>query len=268
MTINAPSLLKEQLTRIPGLPLHQQLFLVIKEQIQRGLYASGTAIPNEAQLCELFDVSRITVRRAISDLERLGLVEKKWGKGTYVCEALPAQRPVATLGFLENLRYQAENTSVQVLRFEPKAQAPAVVALQLQLQPGDLAHHSVRLRSVGDQGVMVSEAWLPEAVAKGITKAKLQKKALYLCLMDNGIEFGRVVQEITATPAHPSYSQLLGTSAGAPLLRVTRLMYDKAQQPILHLTIHVSSERSRMLMDIDVGSINTLGAGQISHDAF
>ncbi len=253
------------LSRESGPPLHHQLFTVLREQILRGLYLPGAPIPNEAQLGELFGVSRITVRRAVADLHALGLVEKKQGLGTFVRLELPAQRPAATLGFVDGLRKQAQNTQVIVLEVSMQL-PPAVLALQLQLDKGVEAVHAVRLRSVGKMPVMVTDAWVPASLGHGITAAKLRKQALYEILLDQGVRFGRVVQEITALSAEPHHAKLLGVTMGSPLMRITRLLYGKDRKPVQHLTIHISPERSRLLMDVPIESVNTFGAGQITHD--
>ncbi len=254
------------LPRKSGLPLHHQLFTVLREQIMRGLYAPGALIPNEARLGELFGVSRITVRRAVADLHALGLVEKKQGLGTFVRHELPAQRPAATLGFIDSLRKQAQNTRVTVLELGMQ-QPPAVVALQLQLETGAAAMHAVRLRSGDSQPLMVTDAWIPAQLGASITPGMLHRQPLYEILLDQGVRFGRVVQEITALSADPHYAGLLAVAVGSPLLRMTRLLYGQDRQPVQHLTIHVSPERSRILMDVPIESVNTLGAGQITHDA-
>jgi GntR family transcriptional regulator len=256
----------DPLPRKSALPLHHQLFMVLRDQILRGLYLPGAGIPNEARLCELFGVSRITVRRAVADLETEGLLEKRHGHGTFVRLDLPSQRPAATLGFVDSLRKQAQNTDVKVLELQT-GQAPAVVALQLQLPAGEAAIHAVRLRSAGGRPLMVTDAWVPEHLGGGITRAALRRQGLYEILMGQGVRFGRVVQEITAVSADPYYASLLAVTVGSPLLRMTRLLYGVDRQPVQHLTIHVSPERSRILMDVAIESVNTLGAGQITHDA-
>ena len=56
----------------------------MKEQIFTGKYKSGDQLPPEAALCEMFAVSRITVREALKKLNMMGLVEIRQGKGTFV----------------------------------------------------------------------------------------------------------------------------------------------------------------------------------------
>lgn len=265
MTAAASAANEPSLSRKDVVPLHHQLFVVLRDQILRGLYAPGAPIPNETRLGELFRVSRITVRRAVADLEAQGLLEKRHGHGTFVRMDLPPQRPAATLGFVDSLRKQQQNTQVAVLELEV-ATAPPVVALQLALSPTERAVHAVRLRSAGGRPLMVTDAWVPERLGARITRAGLRRQGLYELLMSEGIRFGRVVQEISAEPCDPRMAQLLQVAAGSPLLRMYRLLYDTDGQAVQHITIHFTSERSRILMDVDIKSLNTLGAGQITHD--
>lgn len=226
---------------------------------------AGALIPTEEKLCEMFGVSRITVRRAVSDLEQLGVVEKQPGRGTFVKETPRQPRQQPSLGFIDSLSKQARETEVKVLEVSV-GQAPARIASQLGLADGEQAVHAVRLRSAQGLPLMVTDAWVPERVGSHITAAALKKKALFEILLAEGVKFGRVVQEVTAVSADPTYAGLLKTDVGVPLLRMVRLIYDRKRQPVQHLTIHVTAERSRILMDVPADAVNTTGAGQIVHD--
>ena len=249
-----------------GTLLHRQLFLVLREQILQGAFAQNGALPKEEDLCDHFGVSRITVRRALADLATLGLVERRHGLGTFVREGFSVSRPAPNLSLVEELQKQARETEVEVLRFERTA-APESAAALLQLGDGEQAMHAVRLRSLGGVPVMLTDAWMPARLRKGVTAAKLRKKALYEALMEQGIKFGRVVQEFTAVIADPILARHMKVEVGAPLQRLVRLMHDGAGQPILYLTVHLCSERSRILMDIPGETVNTLTAGRVVHDA-
>jgi len=253
------------LPRAPGMSLHRQLFVTLRDQILRGLYVPGAMIPNEEALGDEFGVSRITVRRAVADLESYGLLEKRHGRGTFVRADLPASRPSATLGLVDSLRRAAAETEAEVLSVEHRS-PPADIALQLALAAQATAVHAVRLRRSGSVPVMVTEAWVPEAVGRDVTARELKRRALYEILIAQGVEFGRVVQEVTAVAANPFYAKLLRTELGVPLLKLTRLLYDLQRRPVQHLTVHVSPERSRLLMDISIDAVNTLTAGTLFHD--
>lgn len=66
------------------IPLYYKLAETIEDQINNGVYEKGTKIPSERELCEIYDVSRMTVRLAIDELVKNGKLEKVQGKGTYV----------------------------------------------------------------------------------------------------------------------------------------------------------------------------------------
>lgn len=253
------------LPRIPGNLLHRQLFLVLRDQITRGMYPSGALLPKEDELCELFGVSRITVRRAVSDLEQLGLVKKQQGRGTFVCEPKGDKRLGASVSFLDALTKTSRDTVAKVLLVETQ-RAPGPIALQLRLDAGAQAIHAVRLRSANNVPLVLTDAWVPEYLGKHVTRSELRKRPLFQILLAEGIAFGRVVQEVTAVAADPNMAGLLATDVGSPLLRITRVVYDERKRPVQHLTAYVSPERSRVLMELQHSAINTLSGGRITHD--
>lgn len=251
------------LARAPGVALHRQLYLVLRDRIRRGQWATGGTIPTEEVLCGQFGVSRITVRRALADLQADGLVERRHGLGTFVLGNGPATAPQATLGFIDTLRRHAEETQVRVLHVE-HALPPADIARLLALAPGEKALHAIRLRLMDEVPVMLTDAWVPERLGRKITVATLRKQALYQALMAQGVRFGRVVQEIGAETADPHRASLLETAVGSPLLKVARLMHDKDERPVQHLVALTPAERGRVLMEIHGDAINTLSAGYIA----
>ena len=251
--------------RASGVALHRQTYLVLRDRILRGGWRAGAALPSEERLCEQFGVSRITVRRALSDLQAQGLVERRHGLGTFVAEGVeaPAARP--TLGFVDGLRRYAAGTEVEVIAVEHDVPPPDLAAL-LQLEPDGAALHAVRRRSRGGVVVMLTDAWIPARLGRRITVAELQRRPLYEVLMAQGVRFGRVVQQIGAQVADPRQAGLLGTEVGAPLLRLVRLIHGLDGVPVQHLTALVPAERGSVLMEIDAQHINTLSTGYIVHD--
>ena len=64
--------------------LYIQLMHIIKEQIHNGTYLEGEQIPTEGELSKMYNISRITIRRAIEELCQQGYLKKIQGKGTFV----------------------------------------------------------------------------------------------------------------------------------------------------------------------------------------
>lgn len=254
----------QPLSRTPGTSLHRQIYMVLLNEIRSGAYADTGALPKEEALCERFDVSRITVRRALADLAEQGWVERRHGLGTFLRAGVGAPTPAPSLGLLEELRHVAAETQVEVLEVGPRV-PPPMVAKALGLLPSEKAVHAARVRRMGQVPTMLTEAWIPPAHAKGVTANALKKRALYEVLQAQGVRFGRVVQEITAVPADPTRARLLQLGVGMPLLKMVRLMHALDEHVILHISIYLSPEHSRILMDIPADAINTMSAGKVIH---
>lgn len=248
-----------------GTALHRQVYMVLREQITRGHWAPGEALPKEESLCARFGVSRVTVRRALADLAAQGLLESRQGLGTFVRRDLRPARERPTLSFVDSLRKAAADTQVEVLSVEQEDPPPDVAEL-LSLEAGAKAVHAVRLRSVAGTPVMLTDAWVPSALGKRVTATALRKHALYEILLAQGVQLGRVVQEISAIAADPARAQVLKTDVGSPLLKLARVMHGRDERPVEYLNVYLSPERSRILMDIDASDVNTLVAGQVVHD--
>jgi len=252
------------LSRMPGTSLHRQIYMVLLNEIKSGMYAETGTLPKEEALCERFNVSRITVRRTLADLAGEGYVERRHGLGTFVKVGADTIAPTPSLGLLEDLRRTAADTVVTVVEVGSKV-PPAIVARALCLEPGAKAVHAVRVRSVGKTPSMLTEAWVPPTHGKGVTAAALKKHPLYEVLQGQGITFGRVIQELTAVPADPARAHLLALGIGMPLLKMVRLMHDLNERPVLHISIYLSPDYSRVLMDIPADAVNTMNSGQIIH---
>ncbi len=114
------------------LPLHTQLKNHICAQIRAGVLKPDDMLPGERQLAQDLDLSRTTVRQALSELVAEGVLYRRHGKGTYVAPNRLEQNLTWLKGFAEELREQNMNPAVRILaaRLEP---APAEVAARLNL---------------------------------------------------------------------------------------------------------------------------------------
>ena len=115
-----------------GVPLHRQLFLVLHDEIDRGVIAPGDALPTEQTLCGQFGVSRITVRRALADLADQGYIERRQGVGSFVREHAPSEPVSAGRSYMDGLRQTQFETEVDVVELDTR-RPPRPVAEALEL---------------------------------------------------------------------------------------------------------------------------------------
>ena len=172
-----------------GVPLHRQLFLVLHDEIDRGVMAPGDALPTEQTLCDQFGVSRITVRRALADLAELGYIERRQGVGSFVRRHGPADVG-DYLGsgrtFMQGLRQTQFETEVDVVELGVR-RPPAVIADALEA-PGELLQVlRVRRQRRTGEPLIVSDAWLPTVLADAVTEPALRRAPLYQLLSEAGV---------------------------------------------------------------------------------
>lgn len=255
------------LAKTAGTLLHKQLFVVIQQLISRGVLSEGDRLPTQEQLCEKYGVSRITVRRALADLQSEGFIRVEQGVGAFVTSQSLVVSPPPSLGFVDSLRQVVEDTEVRVMKLDT-AKCPAHICAALHLKAGAEAIHVVRTRSRKNQCLMLLEAWIPIKFEQKVTAQSLLTQPLFNLITDAGKNLGRVLQEVTAELADPYTAGTLDVEINSPILRIERLVHDHEQQPIQFLSIRSSPQRSRLLMDIAGQDLSTLGAGRLVHKAF
>ncbi|GAX88814.1 GntR family transcriptional regulator [Effusibacillus lacus] len=130
-------------------PLYKQLVLFIRKQIDEGVWPPGSQIPSEREMCEMFNVSRVTVRQAISEAEKDGLLERMHGKGTFVTNLKINQALQQITTFKETMSMRGLNPSTRVLDeyIEPSDLKTASV---LNLTDGEPVFH-LKLLGFGDE---------------------------------------------------------------------------------------------------------------------
>ncbi len=82
------SMVRSATGKIP-IPRYYEIFDYLQKQLRRNQYLPGKRLPSEKEMGETFGVSRITVRSALAELERRGLVTRQRGRGTYVASGHP-----------------------------------------------------------------------------------------------------------------------------------------------------------------------------------
>jgi len=227
-----------------GVPLHRQLFLVLHDEIARGALSPGDPLPTEQSLCEQFGVSRITVRRALTDLSDAGLIQRKQGVGSFVRDNAPMRRQTGGRSFIDELRKIEFETEAEVLERDIRS-VPRVVADQLGCARALHVHRLRRARRTGEP-LMITEAWLPIGLADVITEDELSRVPLYRLLSNAGVQLERVQNEITAEIAGPTAARLLDTAIGAALMRINRVAF-VGGEPHHYLSTLLSPNRSRIV---------------------
>ncbi|WP_158585667.1 GntR family transcriptional regulator [Pseudooceanicola sediminis] len=213
-------------------PLYQQLFLLLRNQIHAGALRPGQKVMGEAELCDTFDVSRITAKRALNELADSGLVVRQRGRGTLVSDRLPPQPMSSSIdGLLETVGQMGRHTSVRVL-FSDMVIASQEAAAKLRLGGGDRALLTQRVRYLADQPMSYLEVWVPEDIGAMILGQKPSQTPVLIQLEQAGVAVASATQTISATLADGTSASALGVPMGAPLIDSRRVVFDAGGRPV------------------------------------
>lgn len=225
-----------------AVPLYAQLRERLRARIADGSYPQGARLPAESEISAIFGVSRITVRQALGDLQKDGLIVKAPGKGSFVARRTPSQDLSRLEGFGEAMSRQGHQIVNRVLSHLDTAASPLVSA-RLGLAPGAPVTEVRRVRYLDRQPVSFEVTYLPPAVGQRLRKENLAERDIFLILeVDYGIALGHADIQIGAMGADPALATALGVAPGAALLRIERLTWTADGQPLDFEYLYVRGE--------------------------
>ncbi len=221
------------------IPKYHQVYLVLKERVLEGGYDAG--LPGEFELMARFEVSRVTVRKALELLAAEGLIAREPGRGTRVIRPKPkaallpseggSSPALKRSGLLANLVDMSLDTRVQVISVD-NVQASEAVAQALGIAPTSLVQKAVRLRSTRQGPLSHITTYVPAELTVSFGKKELGKKPILVLLEESGLQLGQAVQQISARLADADIARLLDVPVGSALLYVRRVVYDQNDRPI------------------------------------
>jgi len=208
-------------------PLYEQIHEDMLNKIVSRQWKTGKRIPTEMELCDIYKVSRITVRKAIEDLVQMGHLVRQRGKGTFVRMEYIDNKLSKFYSFSEALRSEGINELAEVLAFE-ELPAPKNVAEKLELQgPNALVCKITRLRSVNEVPYAVESSYIPSALFKGITADMVSEHGLYNTMRTLGVAPIRAKETFQVAGLSGLESKLLQQSLNTPVMRIDRVTYNK-----------------------------------------
>lgn len=218
----------------PKTPLYHRIFSQLRDQIYDGRYAGGSFIPSEQELSSQFGVSRITAKRALDDLAAAGLVVREQGRGTRVCITPHSTSVRGSVEGLVHSLHANGRGSVQLLDFE-YVPASTEIAEKLGLTAEDQIQRAVRIWHGNEGPFSHLTTFVPAALGRSWTREDLMKVPLIALLEQQGITIGRAEERITAVLAEPAVAHRLAVATGAPLLMITRTVFDTGDRAVEHL---------------------------------
>ena len=204
--------------------LYYQLKEKLAKKIANHEWKPGEKIPSEAELCEAYSVSRITVRKAIEDLARSGQLIKRQGKGTFVTNVSMEHKLSKFYSFSEELTRSGMTERAQVLSFDTIA-ADEEVSGMLSMQKDGQVFKVKRLRMADEMPYTVEISYIPSALCPGLTAESIAVKGLYNSMRGLDVFPERIIEKIRATAVNKPDAGLMKIKPNAPAIKLERLTY-------------------------------------------
>ncbi|MYL40763.1 UTRA domain-containing protein [Virgibacillus massiliensis] len=208
------------------------------KQIDEQTYQEHEKLPSERELCAMYNLSRITVRQALQELEREGYIYKLHGKGTFVSASTFNQHLVKLYSFTEEMRKLGKTPSTRVLSFKEIAVEDRL-AEKMNVQPLDEVYQVVRLRLADDEALMYETSYLPKKIFPYLTKEQLMRAPMYdVFSRDYQVVVTRALEKFSATSLRETEAGYLEVTAQQPAMLIRRFAYHNEQ--LIEYTVSVA----------------------------
>lgn len=214
------------------IPLYTQVKENLRERILDGTYPAHAKLPAESELGAIFGVSRITVRQALSDLQKEGVIFKIPGKGTFVAKPKAFQQLTQLEGFGEAMSRMGYEIYNQVTSHKTVTATPQV-AQKLQLPLGAEVTEIKRVRHLNREPVSLEVTYLAQDIGDRLRREDLATRDIFLILEnDYGIPLGQADLQLDAMLADDSLALALRVEQGSAVLRIERLTHHADGTPL------------------------------------
>lgn len=206
-------------------PLYFQIKQTIQEKISSGELKPGDMLPSETQLMGQYNVSRITVRRAIKELTQQGVVFSRQGKGSIVAEA-QIREMSGFRSFSEDILSRGMKPSSKIIECSLVEEPDENILNQLHLESGEQVYRLRRVRLADDEPVAYEDVHTPERLFPNLDKFDFNHQSLFSVFRDHYRMFPVWADaEIEARAATPDFAEYLDINVGDPILVSMRWSY-------------------------------------------
>jgi len=217
---------------MPASTLYAEVEETIAAEIARGDYRPGDQLPTEDALLERFQVSRITVRRAIQNLVSRGMLEIRRGLGTFVLSPRIEAELTKLTGFVEDMNAAGRKATARVVS-QGIVAASARVAERLQLAKGTKVMQIKRVRLADGTPISFDETYLPLPLGKKIVHNDLRLHPIFTLLEEEyGVPLVEADYELEAVIAGKAVADALQVRVGSPVFQIERTSRTTGNQPV------------------------------------
>ncbi len=226
-----------------GKPIYKEIIDYIKDAIKDGRYEKGELIPTEEEFCNLFNTSRMTVRRAIDDLVSKGMLTRIRGKGTFVAHFnIEKTMNSVSKGWSETMEALGFKTSSKVLMFD-KIKADNYIADNLKIPVNSEVYVLERLRYADNNPVVIEKVFISADRFSDLNQYTFENESFYDILRKNyNIKINHSYQKLKAVELVGEKAKFFSETEKAIVIEIATTNYDQYSKPIEFGIDYVNSD--------------------------
>lgn len=228
-------------------PAYIRIHDAIKKEIDEGVWEIGQRLPSERDLADDYEVSRMTLRQAITLLVEEGILERRVGSGTYVASHRVQEKMRGTTSFTEIVRSQGKTPSSQLISYQRKT-ANETEIQQLQLKATATVVRMERVRFADNVPLVFEVASIPEKLIQSFNQEDITEH-FFQTLTDNGYEIGKSEQTIYAKNASERVANYLKVPKNHAVLALTQVSYFTDGRPFEYVHSQYVGDRFEFYLE-------------------
>ncbi len=238
----------EKIDKTVPIPLYFQLKELILSEIKAGVYKKGDLIPTEKEISDAFQISRTTVRQAITELVQEGWLYRVKSKGTFVSQPKISQDYIRRIESFNSQMYRlgmVPGTEVLELSVKRGVEAGDKVLRALELSEQDSVIFLYRKRMADGDPIVTAKTYLPFKECEFLLEHDLLKEQLYSILSEREeTKIFRIERTVEAIEARAEDVRLLGMKRGKPIQYFVSVGYNAYGKPIEYTLSRYRGDRS------------------------
>lgn len=229
------------------LPAYIKIHDAIKKDIDEGVWLIGDRLPSERDLADRFEVSRMTLRQAVTLLVEEGILERRVGSGTYVASHRVRDKMRGTTSFTEIVHSQGKTPSSKLISYQRQLASDTEIK-ELQLEPSDYVIRMERIRYADNIPLVFEVASIPEKFIKDMKRDEITEH-FFKTLVSHGFEIGKSRQTIYAKTASERVASYLSVSRGHAILALTQVSYFSNGNPFEYVRSQYVGDRFEFYLE-------------------
>ncbi len=239
-------------------PLYYQLQEIIRARIESGQWGPGQQLPPEAELCEEFNLSRGTVRQALADLVREGLLHRRRGKGSFVASPkIPQDLMRVASGFSEYAKTVVGSELGSKLIGVNLIPANRSMAGKFAIPEGSQVIEVRKVKLADGQPYFIATSYVPKDLCPALEQEDHSTGSIFQLLREKfGIEVSRVEGWFEPILINEYESSLLEVEKGSPAMLYERIRFATDGKAVMLSKHIIRGDMCRLTFQISDTSVN------------